>query len=241
MVLAGLALSSDDTLLVTACYETIKLWAFESRHLLASFDILPPHSLTLSPDLRQLAYASGSDIYIYNTPAEILASIGPAQDAQFPATSALPPNHSHLAQATNLETSPPPRRLGGLRQSLRQHLSFRSRPSHEPPEIEVAAGRKFTRLAVVKLPEYKKVDDTRHPSRQQPPASSAMAANDPPSESSDLDSLPDVHWCMAFLCYNSCWSHGRLRMPPRWRLERVYPLQQAGTTSGSRGGSHGRS
>jgi WD40 repeat protein len=82
MVLAGLALSSDDTLLVTACYETIKLWAFESRHLLASFDILPPHSLTLSPDLRQLAYASGSDIYIYNTPAEILASIGPAQDAQ---------------------------------------------------------------------------------------------------------------------------------------------------------------
>jgi hypothetical protein len=158
-----------------------------------------------------------------------------------------------------LETSPPPRRLGGLRQSLRQHLSFRSRPSHEPPEIEVAAGRKFTvtrfslplltlmlidalqRLAVVKLPEYKKVDDTRHPSRQQPPASSAMAANDPPSESSDLDSLPDVHWCMAFLCYNSCWSHGRLRMPPRWRLERVYPLQQAGTTSGSRGGSHGRS
>jgi hypothetical protein len=50
-----------------------------------------------------------------------------------------------------------------------------------------------------------------------------------------------VHWCKAFLCYYSCWSHGRLRMPPRWRLERVYPLQPAGTTSGSGGGAHGRS
>jgi WD40 repeat protein len=82
MVLADLALSSDNTLLITACYETIKLWAFESRHLLASFDVLPPQSLTLSPDSRQLAYSSGSNIYIYNTPAEILASMGPALDAQ---------------------------------------------------------------------------------------------------------------------------------------------------------------
>jgi WD40 repeat protein len=82
MVLADLALSSDNTLLITACYETIKLWAFESRHLLASFDVLPPQSLTLSPDSRQLAYSSGSNIYIYNTPAEILASMGPAPDAQ---------------------------------------------------------------------------------------------------------------------------------------------------------------
>ncbi|KAG2033608.1 hypothetical protein BDR03DRAFT_659853 [Suillus americanus] len=97
------------------------------------------------------------------------------------------------------------------------------------------------RLAAARLPEYKKVDDTRHRSRQQPAASSAAAANDPPPESSDLDSLPDVHWCKAFLCYYSCLSHGRLRMPPRWRLERVYPLQQTGTTSGSGGGSHGRS
>lgn len=319
MVLVDLALSSDDTLLVSGCYETIKLWAFESRHLLASFDVLPLKSLILSPDSRQLAFASGNLIYIYNTPTEILASSGAASDAQtnahknladllksdatrrpgavrrnpvtspfisypprprspptvnsqqsifvhrlrkflrlpprvnavandqprdpldFPATSALPPNHSLLTQAANLETSPPPRHASGLAQFLRQNLSPRSRPNNEPPEVEVPTS-KFTRLAAARLPEYKKVDDTRHPSRQQHAASSAMAANanDPPSESSDRDSLPDVHWFKAFLCYYSCWSHGRLRMPPRWRLERVYPLQQAGSTSGNSGGVHGR-
>ncbi|KAG2742016.1 hypothetical protein P692DRAFT_20250379, partial [Suillus brevipes Sb2] len=80
------------------------------------------------------------------------------------------------------------------------------RQSLGPPVVEVAPGRKFTRLAAVKLPEYKKVDDTRHPSYQQ--------ASVPQENVSDIDSLPDVHWCKAFLCYYSCWSHGRLRMPP---------------------------
>ncbi|KAG2349083.1 WD40 repeat-like protein [Suillus weaverae] len=57
----------------------------------------------------------------------------------------------------------------GSSQFLRQRLSFRrSRPSQESQEVEVAAGRKFTRLAVVKLPEYKKVNDTRHLLREQP-------------------------------------------------------------------------
>jgi hypothetical protein len=32
-------------------------------------------------------------------------------------------------------------------------------------------------------------------------------------DTADVDSLPDVHWCKAFLCFYSCWSHGRLRMP----------------------------
>ncbi|KAG2369627.1 hypothetical protein BDR07DRAFT_1371177 [Suillus spraguei] len=50
-----------------------------------------------------------------------------------------------------------------LSQFLRQRLSFRrSRLSQESQEVEVALGRKFTRLTVVKLPEYKKVNDTRH-------------------------------------------------------------------------------
>jgi hypothetical protein len=57
-------------------------------------------------------------------------------------------------------------------------------------------------------------------------------------DTSDIDSLPDVHWCKAFLCYYSCWSHGRVRMPPRWRLERV-DVPRQGTTHGSR--AHGRS
>lgn len=124
-------------------------------------------------------------------------------------------------------------------QFLRQRTSFRrSRSSQEPQEVEVAAGRKFTRLAAARLPEYKKVNDTRHLPRAQPGVSQNTTANDPSPESSDIDSLPDVHWCKAFLCYYSCWSHGRLRRPPRWRLERVDLHRQDHTTNGA--GAHGR-
>jgi len=81
-----LALSFDCALLASASYSdhTIKLWAFESRQLLASFDIQEPYALILSPDLRHLAYTRVSDpkIYICNVPPNILASIGSAQDAQ---------------------------------------------------------------------------------------------------------------------------------------------------------------
>jgi hypothetical protein len=71
------------------------------------------------------------------------------------------------------------------------------------------------RLLAANLPEYKKVDDTR---RQATPGEPEVDSGD---NDNDDDSLPDVHWCKAFLCYYSCWSRGRLRMPPRWRLERV--------------------
>ncbi|KAG0702451.1 hypothetical protein DFH29DRAFT_502602 [Suillus ampliporus] len=118
----------------------------------------------------------------------------------FPATSALP-NRS-LAQATphldNFETVSPPRRSNELMRSLRQQFSLhRSRPTHGSPAVEVAAGRKFTRLAAANLPEYRKVNDTRHPSKP------AESQDNQPSESSDIDSLPDVHWCKAFFCYYS--------------------------------------
>ncbi|KAG1836950.1 hypothetical protein DFJ58DRAFT_158786 [Suillus subalutaceus] len=95
----------------------------------------------------------------------------------------------------------------------------------------------FTRIVAAKFPEYIKVDDTRSPLRQQLAMSQDMAHDHSSSESSDVDSLPDVHWCKAFFCYYSCWSHGRLRMPPRWRLERVDPHQD-GTTRAGRGGTH---
>ncbi|KAG2356956.1 hypothetical protein BDR07DRAFT_1380461 [Suillus spraguei] len=75
------------------------------------------------------------------------------------------------------------------------------------------------RLAVVKVPEYIKVDDTRYPLRQKLAVSQDMAQGHSSPELSETDSLPDVHWCKAFFCYYSCWSHGRLRIPPRWRLE----------------------
>ncbi|KAG2111094.1 hypothetical protein DEU56DRAFT_843959 [Suillus clintonianus] len=104
--------------------------------------------------------------------------------------------------------SPPPPSNAPVSHFLRQHLSFlMPRHSHGPPVVEVAPGRKFTRLLAAKLPEYRKEHDTRHPPGQQ-----AGVPQD--IDSSDVDSLPDVHWCKAFLCYCSCWSHGSLRMPP---------------------------
>jgi WD40 repeat protein len=97
-VVTSLALSFDCALLASASYDnTIKLWAFESRQLLASFDIQHPETLILSPDLRHLAYTTVFDprIYICNVPPNILASIRSAQEAQFtvcihPDTCAIP-------------------------------------------------------------------------------------------------------------------------------------------------------
>ncbi|KIK36086.1 hypothetical protein CY34DRAFT_811593 [Suillus luteus UH-Slu-Lm8-n1] len=357
----GLALSFDSALLASSSSDnSIKLWAFESRQLLASFDVQHPDFLILSPDSRKLAYTtctfvSSSNsaqpettfvdhrICICDTPLDALSqgrtiarkmralgdlldsdatrsrrrppihaipivqrppptiepqqpifgrlskllrfshtnpvhpdqprdpldfsataplprpllrhtsthvnsggtggSAHPVQNHQprhpldVPATLPLPPSRSSPAatQFDHFEIGSSPPRSNGIAQSLRQHLSFFT-PKHSltPPVVEVAAGRKFTRLAAARLPDYKKVDDTRHPSSQQ---TTVPQEND----TSDVDSLPDVHWCKAFLCYCSCWSHGRPRMPPRWRLERIDIPRQDGTTNDSRSGVNGRS
>ncbi|KAJ8586043.1 WD40 repeat-like protein [Rhizopogon salebrosus TDB-379] len=89
MVIFGLALSSDDALLVSTSYDnTIKLWAFESRQLLASFPAVRPNIVALSPDSSQLAYTTtripgsgDNNIIICNIPPGILSSIGLAQEA----------------------------------------------------------------------------------------------------------------------------------------------------------------
>jgi WD40 repeat protein len=76
-VVRGLALSFDGALVASASRDdTIKLWAFESRQLLASFHILEPAILMLSPGSGQLTYTSYSNIYICNIPPDILTSIG---------------------------------------------------------------------------------------------------------------------------------------------------------------------
>jgi WD40 repeat protein len=75
----GLALSFDDALLASASSRdnTIKLWAFESRQLLASFHVQNIFKLVLSPDSRQLAYSThtkdDNKIYICDTPSDVLA------------------------------------------------------------------------------------------------------------------------------------------------------------------------
>jgi WD40 repeat protein len=71
----GLALSVDGALLASSGYDdTIKLWAFESRQLLASFDVQNTSCLILSPDSCQLVYTTGDHkICICDTPPDILA------------------------------------------------------------------------------------------------------------------------------------------------------------------------
>jgi WD40 repeat protein len=73
--IGGLALSPDGALLVSSG-DDIKLWAFESRQLLASFDIQNISCLILSPDSRQLVYGVDTEddykICICDTPPNIL-------------------------------------------------------------------------------------------------------------------------------------------------------------------------
>ncbi|KAG2112871.1 quinon protein alcohol dehydrogenase-like superfamily [Suillus clintonianus] len=74
-----LTLSFDGTIIVSGSDDnTIKLWAFESRQLLASFDVQDPLTLALSPDSRQLAYTTYNDnnIHINNAPPDVLAQVG---------------------------------------------------------------------------------------------------------------------------------------------------------------------
>jgi WD40 repeat protein len=96
--ISSLALSYDCALLASASqFDRIKVWAFESRQLLASFGghhrVTRVYDLTFSPNSRQLAYsgpASGQfgqptkfsppKIYIYDIP-NILVRIRPEQEA----------------------------------------------------------------------------------------------------------------------------------------------------------------
>jgi len=81
--ITGLALSLDCALLASSSpYDnTIKLWAFKSRQLLASFDAQHPFILILSPNSRQLAYTTSGPlrIHICDIPPDILARIWPEQ------------------------------------------------------------------------------------------------------------------------------------------------------------------
>jgi hypothetical protein len=91
-VICSLALSSDGALLASASYDNIiNLWAFESRQLLASFHVVNPRKLTLSPVSTQLAYATparthGTDhkIVICNFSPDILSNIGTTQGPSVP-------------------------------------------------------------------------------------------------------------------------------------------------------------
>ncbi|KAG2100163.1 uncharacterized protein F5147DRAFT_327818 [Suillus discolor] len=114
-----------------------------------------------------------------------------------------------------------------------QHLPFRrSMPS--PTQPRVAAGHATERVVVISVPHYRKANDTRRPPREEP-VFHDTAQSDTTSVVSYADSLPNVHWLMAFLCYLSCWPDGRLRTPSRWDLE---PTQSSHQHNG--GDAHAR-
>ncbi|KAJ8580277.1 WD40 repeat-like protein [Rhizopogon salebrosus TDB-379] len=95
-IINGLALSFDGALVASASYDrTIKLWAFESRQLLASFHVQNTYRsplLCLSPGSGQLTYTSGSNIYICNIPPDILTSLGSARTGR-PTETGTTPKH----------------------------------------------------------------------------------------------------------------------------------------------------
>ncbi|KAG2343684.1 kinase-like protein [Suillus weaverae] len=116
-IIISLALSLDCTLLASASHdETIKLWAFESRQLLSSFDApyIARH-LIFSPDSRQLVYTAmrSNNIYLCNTPPEILASIQPVTTINTPRN--LPLADSDAISLVNQSTS---EALPNVQQSL---------------------------------------------------------------------------------------------------------------------------
>lgn len=123
-----------------------------------------------------------------------------------------------------------PHHSNRVTQFLQQRLPFRRSMSSpgQPQVINVAAVRADNRIIINRVPhlQYKKVHDTRRPPREEP-VSHDTAQSDTSSEISYTDSLPNVHWFTAFLCYLSCWSGGKLRMPPRWVLEPVQPPHQS--------------
>ncbi|KAG2744666.1 hypothetical protein P692DRAFT_201869156 [Suillus brevipes Sb2] len=281
--ISGLALSFDGALLATASDDdTIKLWAFEYRQFLASFDLMrhtpefplltdgakdhricicnsPPSVLTqaLSGPCMQSLQKSSFCVLIF--PLQSIAhkkqGIGDLLNSDAtrrPAAGHRRPRISVLPMVQRPLPTIDPQQPIFVCLSKLLHLS-RTNPAHPvqngqprhplhfpttlplPSSLSGWTAAQFDhRLATARLPEYKKVDDARHPSSQQ-------ATMPQENDTSNVDLLLDVHWYKAFLCYCSCWSHGRPRMPPRWRLEHVDISRQDATTNGSCNGVNVRS
>ncbi|KAJ8596140.1 hypothetical protein M405DRAFT_805847 [Rhizopogon salebrosus TDB-379] len=99
-VIRGLALSFDGALVASASNDTIKLLAFESRQLLASFHVqyLSSH-IILSPGSGQLIYTTSSNICVCNIPPEILTSLRSATTGR-PKETGATPQHLLDSEAT---------------------------------------------------------------------------------------------------------------------------------------------
>ncbi|KAJ8591232.1 WD40 repeat-like protein [Rhizopogon salebrosus TDB-379] len=106
--ICGLALSFDGALVASASEDdTIKLWAFESRQILASFHVQLEYwsPLILSPDSGQLIYGSNFNIYVCKIPPDILTSLGSATTGP-PKATGVTPQHLLDSEATRRPRAP---------------------------------------------------------------------------------------------------------------------------------------
>ncbi|KAG1813988.1 uncharacterized protein BJ212DRAFT_1578158 [Suillus subaureus] len=150
---------------IISFYDTIKLWTFESRQLLGSFDVQnTPFTLALSPDSRQLVYTfmDDTEIYTYNILANILASIGLAEEPQpssskpecsryvglpnFPATSPLPCPPKKPDKNSRSTPAPPTTQSSVISASETLEFSLRRLSTWWPPHKDPAS------LAIVDVP-----------------------------------------------------------------------------------------
>ncbi|KAG2066071.1 WD40 repeat-like protein [Suillus decipiens] len=186
-VVRGLALSLDGTLLAsTSADSTIKLWAFESRQLLASFDIRTTFPLFLSPDSRQLIYATYDhnhnhndlEICICDTPPDILT------EARIIARKKSARRNLPNSNATR---HPP----AGLRKPQIYPIPIAPRPppARDPQQPAFLRLSKFLRFSS----RANAVDPVRNNQPRDPldfPATLPLPSDRPPAECSPSTSLP---------------------------------------------------
>jgi WD40 repeat protein len=155
----GLALSFDNALLASASFDnTIKLWAFESRQLLASFHVQDIFRLVLSPDSRQLAYTTSTidnhNIYICDTPLDILAQARACIDPKhvlFVGPTLIPPSQIPSSTVGSRLPRLRPRKL--LPPSSRIHSVFSTR-NNESDDLPTEAILKDLSKHITKDEDY---------------------------------------------------------------------------------------
>ncbi|KAG2054975.1 WD40 repeat-like protein [Suillus hirtellus] len=153
--ITSIALSLDCALLASAAWDhTIKLWAFESRQLLASFDNYSVCHLIFSPNSRQLVYATkyNNDIYLCNTPPEILASIQPVpQDRTNSSRNIFLTDSGTLSHTVNRSTS---EALPNAQESVPAYYSL------PPPSISFARRRPGSESWIDRHAEISRIQPT---------------------------------------------------------------------------------
>ncbi|KAG1737356.1 hypothetical protein EDD22DRAFT_342942 [Suillus occidentalis] len=195
-VVTGLALSFDNALLVSASFHNaIKLWAFESRQLLASYDIKAIHSLVLSPDSRKIAYAANTtgdhNICICDTPPDVLAQ----------ARVRMLPKHDCLCANTPLQDIA--RKKSNLNHLLHSH-STHPVGQHKPPIYAIPTVQRPLPSRDLQQPAFRRLGDllrfslantgpVRHIQPRDPldcPATLPLPSNRIRGESAPSTSLP---------------------------------------------------